>query len=236
MDTHPNQSANPNQDANPDRGEATRQKLLRAAIDVFGRRGFDGATTRALTDAAGVNLQAIPYYFGGKQGLYIAAAEHIASRIGRQTEHARSRVRQRMEQASQDETIPADDARRLLTEMIQAMAELFISQESEPWARFLIREQMEPTEAFTRIYEGVMAPVLEAIRGLVGIILNENPDSEHVRLRTLSLLGGVMVFRVAHAAAMAQLDWKTINAREVDQIRSLAAELVASLGSPGAIQ
>src|SRR3546814_4183421 len=67
--------------ARPDRGDTTRQKLLRASIDVFGRHGFDGATTRTLADAAGVNLQAISYHFGGKDGLYVAAAEHIAAMI-----------------------------------------------------------------------------------------------------------------------------------------------------------
>lgn len=56
------------------RGDVTREKLLSASVDVFGRYGFDGATTRMLADAAGVNLQAIPYYFGGKEGLYIATA------------------------------------------------------------------------------------------------------------------------------------------------------------------
>lgn len=40
-----------------DRGDATREKLLNTAIDVFGRYGFDGATTRKLADAAGVNLR-----------------------------------------------------------------------------------------------------------------------------------------------------------------------------------
>src|SRR5579862_9588675 len=49
-----------------------RLRLLEAAIDVFGRHGFDGASTRMLAKAAGVNLQAIPYHFGGKEGLYLA--------------------------------------------------------------------------------------------------------------------------------------------------------------------
>src|SRR3546814_8615422 len=65
-----------------DRGEETRQRLLDAAIDVFGRCGYEGASTRALAGAAGANLAAIPYHFGGKEGLYLAAATHIAEQIG----------------------------------------------------------------------------------------------------------------------------------------------------------
>ncbi|HSG63710.1 MAG TPA: TetR family transcriptional regulator, partial [Gammaproteobacteria bacterium] len=59
-------------------GESTREALVLAALDVFGRNGFDGASTRAIADAAGVNLALIGYHFGGKSGLYLAVFEHIA--------------------------------------------------------------------------------------------------------------------------------------------------------------
>jgi len=234
MKSEPAPSRTSKRDTQPERGDVTRQKLLSAAIDVFGRHGFEGATTRALVNAAGVNLQAIPYYFGGKEGLYIAAAEHIASLIAQRVEGPRDRARARLAVAAERGVpIGADEARSLLADILQAMGELFIRSESEAWARFLIREQMQPTEAFVRVYGGTMRPLLEIAQKLIGLILVEDPSSEHVRLRTLSLLGGVMVFRVAHAAAMTQLGWTSIGSREVDIIRALARELVASIGRQG---
>ena len=65
----------------PNRAEITREKLLSAALDVFGRYGFDGTSTRQLSEAAGVNLQAIPYYFGSKEGLYLAVLERAYQKI-----------------------------------------------------------------------------------------------------------------------------------------------------------
>lgn len=219
----------------PDRGDLTRDKLLLAAIDVFGRLGFEAATTRTLANAAGVNLQAIPYYFGGKEGLYVAAAEHIGAMIVAHVEAPRNRIRRRLAEAAEGgPAIAPDEARRLLADMLQAMAELFIGETSESWARFIIREQMTPTEAFARIYGTVMGPLLDAARRLVAILLAEDPSSELVRLRTLSLVGGVLVFRVAHAAAMAQLDWKRVGPREVEAVRALARELVEAIGRPEA--
>ncbi len=50
----------------------TRLRMLHAALDLFGRHGFDATTTRMLTQAAGVNLGAIPYHFGSKEGLVAA--------------------------------------------------------------------------------------------------------------------------------------------------------------------
>jgi len=224
-------------EVNADRGDVTRQRLLLAAIDVFGRHGFDGTSTRHLANAAGVNLQAIPYYFGGKEGLYIAAAEHIAAAIASHVGDRRERIRARLADAEhRSAALGVDEARAFLCEILETMAMLFVSRESESWARFLIREQMEPTEAFRRVYGSVMQPTLEVVGRLVGIILNEDPGSEHVRLRTLALLGGVMVFRMAHAAALAQLGWQEIGSREAAAIRNLARELVASLAQSGAVR
>ena len=49
------------------RGEDTRQRLIEAALKIFGESGFEGASTRMLADAAGANLAAIPYHFGSKE-------------------------------------------------------------------------------------------------------------------------------------------------------------------------
>jgi AcrR family transcriptional regulator len=212
-----------------DRGDPTRQKLLKAAIDVFGRRGFQGASTRALAQAAGVNLQAIPYYFGSKEGLYIATAEHIAAMIAQRTEGARAQAQSRLAAVGQATGLSRHEARGLLIQILQVMGEAFIGPESEPWARFLIREQMEPTEAFQQVYRGTMEPLLKLLRQLVGRIRGQDPNSQAIRLRTLSLLGGLMVFRVAHATVIAQVGWKRVGPAELAAIRSLAVELVDSL-------
>jgi TetR/AcrR family transcriptional regulator, regulator of cefoperazone and chloramphenicol sensitivity len=224
--------AGPRQERDVTRGDATRMRLLTASIDVFGRLGFDGATTRALADAAGVNLQAIPYYFGGKDGLYVAAAEHIVHSIAEHVAVVRDRVRGRLaETEEQQRPLAIPEARALLTELVQTMAELFVSRDSESWARFVMREQMEPTEAFTRLYQGVTKPLFDTTDKLIAVILGEDHGSEHVRMRTLALLGGVMVFRMANAAALAHLAWKKVDAHNVDAVRTLAAELVDSIAT-----
>lgn len=216
------------------RGDATREKLLDASIGVFGRYGFDGASTRMLADAAGVNLQAIPYYFGGKEGLYLATADHIGAFIASHVGELGQRIRRRLaEAAGAGGTIGRDEARSFLSELAQTMAGLFVSPVSEPLARFLIREQMEPTEAFERIFTAVMKPMIEAASTLVGVLLGESGSSTHVKLRTVSLLGGLMVFRVAHAAVKRHLAWEVIGPDEVEAVRRHAAELVAVLAAEG---
>jgi TetR/AcrR family transcriptional regulator, regulator of cefoperazone and chloramphenicol sensitivity len=218
------------------RGDLTRERLLMTSIDVFGRYGFDGATTRMLTDAAGVNQQAIPYYFGSKEGLYVATAEFLAEQIGVHVSPMRDKVRERFREADEEGTpVSETEARALLTQIAETVAALFVSEQSEPWARFIIREQMDPTEAFRRIYESIMSPMFDVVGRLVGILLRDDPSSEHIRLRTLSLIGSILVFRMARAAVMAKLEWASIGPDQLSAIQAHARELVAALGQEGAV-
>src|SRR5487761_2239500 len=56
-------------------------RLIEVAIEQFGHNGMSAVGTRAIADAAGMQMSAITYHFGGKQGLYRACAEHIAARL-----------------------------------------------------------------------------------------------------------------------------------------------------------
>lgn len=53
----------------------TRDDLIAAGRKLFARRGFDGASVRAITREAGANLGAVTYHFGSKRGLYSAVLE-----------------------------------------------------------------------------------------------------------------------------------------------------------------
>jgi len=53
-----------------------RHRILRGALEVFAEQGFDGARTRDIAAAAGVNLGLLQYYFGGKEKLWRAAVDH----------------------------------------------------------------------------------------------------------------------------------------------------------------
>ena len=48
---------------------STKERILSAAELLFAQRGFDGASLRQLTTAAGVNLAAVNYHFGSKEKL-----------------------------------------------------------------------------------------------------------------------------------------------------------------------
>jgi TetR/AcrR family transcriptional regulator len=55
--------------------ERSRQALLDAALDEFAERGYAGARVADIARRAGVNKQLINYYFGAKEGLYLAVQQ-----------------------------------------------------------------------------------------------------------------------------------------------------------------
>ncbi|MFB7716717.1 TetR/AcrR family transcriptional regulator [Nocardia sp. NPDC056100] len=59
------------------RSEASRAALLGAAITVFRAKRFDEVSTTEIAQRAGVAIGLITYHFGGKRGLYLAAAETV---------------------------------------------------------------------------------------------------------------------------------------------------------------
>ena len=56
-------------------GENTRAALLDAARMEFTERGFDRATVRSIAQRAGVDAAMVNHWFGGKDGLFVAALQ-----------------------------------------------------------------------------------------------------------------------------------------------------------------
>lgn len=54
-----------------------RQKILTAALEVFARDGFRGATIDAIAAAAGMSKPNLLYYFPSKQGIYRTVLEGL---------------------------------------------------------------------------------------------------------------------------------------------------------------
>lgn len=195
-------------------GDATRQRLIEVALDHFGRRGFEATSTRTIAQQARANISAILYHFGGKHGLYIAVAEHIADFIGSRVAPLRIQI----ETALANGSVDADGAVRLVEAAVARMTALMAEPQTEAFARFIVREQQEPTEAFVVIYERMMGVMLPLLRRLVAIATHDDPASESAGVRTFAIVGQLLVFRVARAAVLRQMVWQEVGPSQVQAI------------------
>lgn len=201
--------------ARRDRGADTRAQLIEAGLDVFGRLGFEGASTREIARAANANLAAIVYHFGGKEALHIAVAEHIVQSIG-------ARIGPTLAEISAPSAAATPQAARAaLHRLVSAFIDVILgSAEAERWARFIIREQLQPTAAFEVFYGLLGAGAAANATRLVAAAL-QRPEDEDIRIRVLTFLGQVMIFRVAHTLVMRRMNWTSLGETERTHIKRI---------------
>jgi AcrR family transcriptional regulator len=61
--------------------DATQQRILDAATEVFAARGFTAATMADIVDHSGASIGSIYHHFGGKRELFVAIFERLAADI-----------------------------------------------------------------------------------------------------------------------------------------------------------
>jgi AcrR family transcriptional regulator len=64
--------------------DATRQRILAAAIKEFAAEGYSGARVEAICKRARANPRMIYHYFGDKDGLYVTVLEHVLGELRRE--------------------------------------------------------------------------------------------------------------------------------------------------------
>src|SRR4051812_14275845 len=87
--------------------QATRDSILKAATKVFARHGYDGGRVEQISKLAKSYDRMIYYYFGSKEGLFIAVLEQMYARFN----DAESRL-----------SLDAGDAVASLTAIVEFMA------------------------------------------------------------------------------------------------------------------
>ncbi|MBV9999994.1 MAG: CerR family C-terminal domain-containing protein [Verrucomicrobia bacterium] len=127
------------------REDTTRAKILSAAGEVFAEQGFEGATIRAITERAGVNIAAVNYHFRDKAELYARVVVDACL--------ARAAFREVMAEAGGS---PEDRLRSLICHFLE-----FLLDPAQPgWKRRLMaREMANPTTALDELVEKNIRPL-----------------------------------------------------------------------------
>ncbi len=191
-------------------------RLLDVAIDQFGLHGVEGASTRAIAAAAETTMSAITYHYGGKEGLYLAAARHIADQIGGRMESTIAAATK----SCGENTTPRVAIEAILN-ILDRFGQIMVDDDSAAWARFVTREQMQPTKAFDILYGTFMSPMLDFLSNMLVRIGGSRMDMAEARLRVISIIGQVLVFRVARATLYRAMDWTEVDADNAREIREI---------------
>ena len=214
------------------RAAGTREALIAAALKIFGRDGYHAAGTRVIAREARVNQALIAYHFGGKQGLYLATFEHIATQVMSRQHAAVASIEAVL--ALPDDTADVGERQERylppLLRYIDGLAAMLTTRESTAWAQLILREQQAPTAAFAKLYDGFMGRVMELLARLLQRLHGTDAD---MRLQVVTCVGQALVFRAARAAVLRLMGWKEIGDAERAAIqRQIRENLIAPLTGP----
>jgi len=205
----------PQRDASP--ADQTRAALVQAALKLFGRRGFDGTSTREIAAEAKANIGSIAYHFGGKEGLRAAAADFIVETIQGIAGQALG--------AAQAAASTPEAARAQLFAALERMVGFIVaSPQAGEIVQFVLRELSHPTAALDRIYAGVLEPTHRRLCQIWEQATGEPAESEATKLIVFTIIGQVIYFRIGREAVMRRMGWREIGDKEAAKVVAVAAD------------
>ncbi|TKD26143.1 DUF1956 domain-containing protein [Rhodobacter capsulatus] len=182
--------------------------LVATAIEIFGRKGFDATSTREIAAAAGTNIAAISYHFGGKAGLRLACAEAFAAHVGGL-----------IDSLTAQDPVTAEAARALLVTLIDRLARHLIgAAEMRPFAAFALREISDGGPGTDILYTALIGPAHRRLCRLCALATGEDPEAEPVKLFVFSLIGQILYFRIGAAIVTRRMGWSDIGPDETEKI------------------
>jgi len=206
--------------------EDTRERLIWAGLALFSHYNYEGATTRMIAEKAGVNLAAIPYHFGGKEGLYRATILSVVEQVKAQISPMIHDLRQKFETGRPSKETCIMNLAQFLADFISKIISLNIPRS---WLRLGFSEDNAPVQAFDLIYEGIIYPIHELTGDIVAYILNLPAQSEETILRTHAIIGQVIAFHLSREAVLRRLGQSELTATQIQLIRNIIQEHVAAI-------
>ena len=141
------------------RDRETRERVLKAAAQLFADRGFKKVTVRDICRVARANVAAVNYHFGDKGGLYREVLQLAIETMRATTDAARAAGR----------GLPAEER---LREYIRVSLCRATHSSAAHWiSRLIYREMNDPTPAFDTLVEQGIRPRLDDLTAIVAEML-----------------------------------------------------------------
>jgi AcrR family transcriptional regulator len=199
----------------------TKTRILNAAEELFGERGYAATSLRNVTDAAGANIAAVNYHFGSKEGLLRA----VVSRAMAAVNADRDRLLNDLEAAERPPAV--EDLVRVFVTTGASLVPRH-GERAPHVARFLGRVACEPGPAFRRLFAAEVGPVEGRYLQALTRALPDLPVRE-VAFRYRAMIG---LLALHQSGTLADLHPGQPPADEADDVEQLIALLTAAFHAP----
>lgn len=184
----------------------TRLRILEAAAVVFAEHGFAATTIRMICGRAGVNLAAVNYHFGNKEGLYREVLRYARS-------------------CAYDRYPPtyglADDASP--EQRLHAFIRSFLLRTSGDelnlgFGTLVMRELVDPTEALDMLLDEGIRQLLGQLVDIVRAVMGEGVAEEAVLAAGRGVISQCLFFLFSRSVTSRMSPEERFNVNNIDRI------------------
>jgi len=139
---------------------AAEDRIMTAAMEIFCRRGYDGARMQEIADSAGISKASLHYYYRSKDNLFRKTVQELFSLVIRKV---RSRI------------LDENSIEEVITQLVYGYMEMFLVYRNQVF--YLLTELMKHEELLGDILSGIDTSAIS-----VGIINRFQKEREAGRI------------------------------------------------------
>lgn len=163
--------------------KSTRTKLIEAALEVFGERGYHNATIQQIVRRAGTNVAAVNYHFGDKAQFYGEVVSH-ALNLDRAAEH--------MDLSDEP---PEEQLRTFVFWFVHNIVGMH--KPASSLEKIHIQEMVNPSPILDTLVETFIRPNHLKLRSIVAVLLPFDATEQDIRHHCFSVIGQCLHYKFA---------------------------------------
>ncbi|MEL6921339.1 MAG: CerR family C-terminal domain-containing protein [Pseudomonadota bacterium] len=199
------------------RTDKTRMSLIEVGLKLGARQGFEQTSVRQIAETAGVNLAAINYHFGGKDGLREAIIDSIGCHM---RERGPGFYLRELSPEQIDEMSVAEAKAIMRKVMMVGVRSGGDSAMSGDMPQFMQREIFSSGEHANHFFEKIFKTEHEMMCRLVSRVTGDEPDTDETKLRALTIIGQSVFINIARSLVCATMNWDRLGDEELGTLET----------------
>lgn len=147
-------------------GLETRAKIINCAGRLIAQHGFEATTSKLICSTAQVNMAAVNYHFGSRDGLYLAVLKEAHTYL-----------------MNLDLLTELENSTVSVEEKISQLIDLYINsilRDNSWYVEVWARELLQPSSFFKEVFQGEIVPKLNTVLRLFASYLDISMDDQRL--------------------------------------------------------
>ncbi|CAG8999100.1 MAG: hypothetical protein CENE_01064 [Candidatus Celerinatantimonas neptuna] len=173
-------------------GEQTRDRILKSAGKLFAENGYNGTTSKAICEASGVNLAAVNYHFGSREGLYKTILSQVHESLMK-IDHLDNIL---------DSNLSAEQKlEQFIDELVVAILD------AESWnLRVWAREIAAPSECLPQLMDSQIFPKFDRLCKMISQVTGFDEGETKLLPAVFSIMAPCLLLLISHREAHMPFD------------------------------